>query len=129
MPESCEHHDKANIEWGADRYILLSIYRSVIQSRFDYGAIVYNSCRPSRLKQLNSLQLSAPTNAFRASPAAAVLCDTSIFPLDLERDLQTIPYASQIISRPSHIHHANFLDDNEFSNRPAVIQTRTNSLP
>ncbi|KAG5870009.1 hypothetical protein JTB14_001438 [Gonioctena quinquepunctata] len=101
----------------------MSLYRSLIQSRLDYRAIVYNSCRPSRLKQLNSVQLPAlrlTTGAFRTSPAAAVLCDTSILPLDLRRDLQTISYASQIISRPTHMNHANFMADNDFSNRPTV---------
>ncbi|KAG5894203.1 hypothetical protein JTB14_038374 [Gonioctena quinquepunctata] len=60
----------------------------------DYGAIAYNSCRPSRLKQLDNLQLTAlrlATGAFRTSPAVAVQCDSTILPLDLRRDLQTQP--------------------------------------
>ena len=40
----------ANQEWGADKYVLLNLYRSLIRSKLDYGCIVYGSARPSYLK-------------------------------------------------------------------------------
>lgn len=115
----------ANIRWGADRQILLNLVQSIIQGRMDYGAIVYNSCRPSRLKQLDRLQLTSlriATGAFRTSPAIAVLADASAIPLDLRRNYQTMVYASQIMSRPLHINHIKFNSTNEYSNRTTITR-------
>ena len=32
-----------NTTWGADRKVLLRLYRALIRSKFDYGCIVYGS--------------------------------------------------------------------------------------
>ena len=40
----------SNQEWGADKYVLLKLYRSLVRSKLDYGCIVYGSARPSYLK-------------------------------------------------------------------------------
>ena len=45
----------ANQEWGADKTVLLNLYRSLIRSKLDYGCIVYGSARPSYLKMLNTV--------------------------------------------------------------------------
>ena len=34
-----------NTEWGADRKVMLRLYRSLIMSKLDYGCIVYGSAR------------------------------------------------------------------------------------
>nr|CAI5826533.1 unnamed protein product [Callosobruchus analis] len=46
---------------GADREILISIYtgRSFIESRILYAGTIYSSVRPSKIKWLESLQLTA----------------------------------------------------------------------
>ena len=46
----------SGVEWGADREILLTIYKAYIQSRLDYGSIVYNSACKSYLDRLNPVQ-------------------------------------------------------------------------
>ena len=40
----------SNQEWGADKSVLLKLYRSLVRSKLDYGCIVYGSARPSYLK-------------------------------------------------------------------------------
>ena len=35
----------SNHEWGADKSVLLNLYRSLIRSKLDYGSIVYGSAR------------------------------------------------------------------------------------
>ena len=37
----------SNTTWGADRKVLLRLYRALIPSKRDYGCIVYGSARPS----------------------------------------------------------------------------------
>ena len=34
-----------NTEWGADRKVMLRLYRTLIRSKLDYGCIVYGSAR------------------------------------------------------------------------------------
>ena len=45
----------SNQEWGADKSVLLKLYRSLVRSKLDYGCIVYGSARPSYLKILNTI--------------------------------------------------------------------------
>ena len=40
----------SNTTWGADRKVLLCLYRALIRSKLDYGCIVYGSARPSYIK-------------------------------------------------------------------------------
>ena len=42
-------------DWGADRIVLLRLYRSLVHSKLDYGCIVYGSARRSILKQLDPI--------------------------------------------------------------------------
>ena len=42
-------------DWGADRIVLLRLYRSLVRSKLDYGCIVYGSARWSVLKQFDPI--------------------------------------------------------------------------
>ena len=44
-----------NTEWGADRKVMLWLYRSLIRSKLDYGCIVYGSARKSYLQMLDPI--------------------------------------------------------------------------
>ena len=46
----------ANINWVADREVLLNLYRSLVLSRIDYGCMLYASARKTRLHVLESIQ-------------------------------------------------------------------------
>ena len=48
----------SHTSWGADRTVLLHLYRSLIRSKLDYGAIVYGSARKSYLAMLDTVHLS-----------------------------------------------------------------------
>ena len=57
---------------GADRIVLLFLYRSLVRSKLDYGCIVYGSARRLVLKQLDPIHhqgLRIALGAFRTSPA------------------------------------------------------------
>ena len=45
----------AHTDWGADRKILLNLYRTIVRSKLDYGCIVYGSARLSYLKTLDTI--------------------------------------------------------------------------
>ena len=61
----------AGTKWGSDTYTLLSLYRSLIRSKIDYGSQVYISSRSSYISSLETLQnmsLRLALGAFRTSP-------------------------------------------------------------
>ena len=60
-----------NTEWGADRKVMLLLYKSLIRSKLDYGCIVYGSARKSYLQMLDPIHnqgLRFCIGAFRTSP-------------------------------------------------------------
>ena len=66
-----------NTTWGADRKVLLRLYRALIRSKLDYGCIVYGSARPSYIKRLDTVHnqgLRLCLGAFRTSPIQSLLC-------------------------------------------------------
>ena len=42
-------------KWGADRKVMLRLYRSLVRSKLDYGCIVYGSARKSYLQMLEPI--------------------------------------------------------------------------
>ena len=45
----------SHTSWGADRTTLLKLYRSLVQSKLDYGCIIYGSARKSYLQMLDPI--------------------------------------------------------------------------
>jgi hypothetical protein len=65
----------SSMDWGADREVLLRLYRSLIRSKLDYGCIVYGSARNSYIKKLDTIHnqgLRLALGAFRTSPIASL---------------------------------------------------------
>ena len=46
----------AKMDWGADRSVLMRLYRSFVRSRLEYGCAVFSSARKSYLKKLEPIQ-------------------------------------------------------------------------
>ena len=45
----------AHTDWGADRKVLLNLYRALIRAKLDYGCLVYGSARKSYLNMLDTI--------------------------------------------------------------------------
>ena len=90
-----------NTTWGADRKVLLRVYRALIQSKLDYGCIVYGSARPSYIKQLNSIHnqgLRLCLGAFRTSRIQSLYVKANEPPLDMRRTRLSLQYYVNLIS-------------------------------
>ena len=64
-------------EWGADRSVLLRLYRSLIRSKLEYGCMVYGSARKSYLKPIETIQnesLRICMGAYKTSPHLEFAC-------------------------------------------------------
>jgi hypothetical protein len=95
-------------DWGADRKTLLSLYRSLIQSKIDYGSVVYGSARPSYIKMLDPIQnqcLRICLGAFRTSPADSLCVEANILPLELRRMQLALLYAIKLRTFPDNPAH------------------------
>ena len=78
----------AHKDWGADQKALLTLYRTLIRSKLDYGSFNYCSARKSYLYQLNTIAnqaLRICTGAFRTSPISSLQVISFESPLHLRR--------------------------------------------
>jgi ribonuclease HI len=86
--------------WGADRKLLLYLYKSLIQSRLDYGAIFYDTACKSQLDKLNIIQnncLRIASGARQTSPIVSLEIECNIPPLSIHRKLLLCKYYIKIL--------------------------------
>ena len=87
----------SHTNWGADRTVLLQLYRSLIRSKLDYGSIEYGSARKSYLMMLDTVHhqgLRLALGAFRTSPVESLYVEAEEPSLYLRREklaLQGVP--------------------------------------
>ena len=95
----------AHTDWGADRKVLLNLYRTIIRSKLDYGSIIYGSARKSYIKMLDPIHhqgLRLALGAFRTSPSESLLAEANE-PSLYNRHLKlSIQFALKLKSNPSN---------------------------
>ena len=95
----------AKMDWGADRSVLMRLYRSFVRSRLEYGCAVFSSARKSYLKKLEPIQnqgLRICLGAFRTSPMQSLYVEANEPPLYLRFDKLSIQYALKLRSNPDN---------------------------
>ena len=92
----------SSTDWGADKTILLNLYRSLIRSKLDYGSIVYGSARKSYLKILDTIHhqgLRISLGAFRTSPVESLYVEANEPSLYNRRVKLGLQYLTKLKSR------------------------------
>ena len=95
----------AHTDWGADRCVLLRLYRTLIRSKLDYGCIVYGSARKSYLQMLDTVHhqgLRLALGAFRTSPTESLLVEANEPSLYSRREKLSLNYITQVKSNPNN---------------------------
>ena len=95
----------SNQSWGADKSVLLKLYRSLVRSKLDYGCVVYGSARPSNLKMLNTVHhqgLRLALGAFRTSPVESLYVEAGELPLEQRRIKLALQYITKLKATPSN---------------------------
>ncbi|XP_072375682.1 uncharacterized protein [Diabrotica undecimpunctata] len=95
----------AHFQWGTDEEVLLTVYRSIIRSKIDYGSFVHMSASRSHLKALDSVHntgLKICLSAFRSSPAQSMYCEANEPPLWLRRQHLLLSYAASLSANPQN---------------------------
>ena len=119
----------SHMDWGADRDVLLRLYRALIRSKLDYGSIVYGSARPSYIKALDTIHnqgLRLCLGAFRTSPMESLYVEANEPSLYRRREKLSLQYTIKLKSLPHNPAHdvvfkPNFI--HIFDSRPSAIPT------
>ena len=86
-------------DWGANKKTLIMLYRSLIRSVIDYGAIAYDSAAESSkrlLDQIQSKALRICCGAMVMTPVAALQVECGEMPLQLRRNELQLQYAVKL---------------------------------
>lgn len=89
--------------WGAIKYSLILIYKTLILSKIDYGSIIYNSAKPNTKLILNPIHNHAirlAIGAFRTSPIDRILCISGEPPLQIRRNKDILKFVNKKLSYP-----------------------------
>ena len=119
----------SHYDWGADRKVLLRLYRALVRSKLDYGSIVYGSSRASYIKCLDPIHnhgLRLCLGAFRTSPMESLYVEANEESLYKRRERLSIQYALKLKSIPYHPTHRTIFQPKytiKFANKPTAIPT------
>lgn len=92
--------------WGADRKTLTTLYKTLIRSKIEYGAMIYNSASENNLKRLDPIHnqcMRYATGAFCTTPIHALNIETNEPPPAVRRKIQMFNYSSKVLSIPEHL--------------------------
>lgn len=95
----------SSTSWGSDRKTLLTLHKTLVLSKIDYGSVLYSTGRKNLVDQLNSvnhLGVRLSTGAFRSSPTCSILAEAGIMPLKFRRENQVIQLGLRIASIENH---------------------------
>jgi hypothetical protein len=95
----------SNTQWGADKKVLLQLYRSVVRSKLDYGSIVYGSARKSYLQALDAIHnqgIRMCLGAFPTSPIESLYVEASEPSLKNRRIKLSLQYIIKLRSNTKH---------------------------
>ena len=117
----------AHTDWGADRKVLLNLYRTIIRSKLDYGSIIYGSARKSYLEMLDPIHhqgLRLVLGAFRTSPSESLLAEANEPSLYNRRLKLSMQYALKLKSNPLNPTYETVFEPQYktlFENKPNMI--------
>ena len=95
----------AHTDWGADRTVLLRLYRALVRSKLDYGCVVYGGACPSSLKMLDPIHhqgLRLCLGAMRTSPVPSLYAEAGEPSLELRRLRLSVNYGIKLRAMPEN---------------------------
>ena len=93
----------SHTDWGADKVVLLCLYRVLVRSKLDYDCIVYGSVSKSVLITLDAVHhagLRICLGAFRTSPVQSLYVKAGETSLSLQHLRLAMNYVLKLLSIP-----------------------------
>ena len=122
-----------NTEWGADRKVMLRLYRSLVRSKLDYGCIVYGSaCKSYLQREREMFYLTTHSIHFIYGYMASDISLRTILIVRKETHCRHIGYSYRLTARvllyaPSH-RQDNTYHGLCYTSRGALAGTRNSSM-
>ena len=94
----------AHTSWGADRDILLKLYKATVLPILEYGSSIYGSASETSLRMLDPvhhLGLRLATGAFKSSPVESLIVESGELPLSYRFKITTTTRALKIMTSQS----------------------------
>ena len=91
--------------WGANRLTLLTLFRSLVRSKIDFGSFIYSAARKHYLKLILTIEneaLRLCLGAFRTSPISSLHAEAVELPFRFRSLKYGLNFASRVLSSPSH---------------------------
>ena len=91
-------------DWGADKEVMLRIYRALIRSKLDYGCQAYASAKPHDLNMLDAVHhagIRLSLGAFRSSPVQSMYVEAVEPSLDYRRSLVGLQHFIRLLRLPN----------------------------
>lgn len=120
----------ASKSWGNSKSTLLTIYKSIIRSRLDYGSEIFHTASPSSLKKLDQIQyraLKICTKALSSTPLTSLQQECGEPPLDLHRHRILLRHMVRISTNQTN--PANTCLKDTWHNYYGKFKKNKNSLP
>lgn len=121
----------SNQAWGSDENVLLTIYKSIIRSKLEYGCAVYGSAKPKLLHKLQIIQnmcLRLITGAYRSSPVISLHALTGVMPLNYRTNQYILTISNNICSSPLHPLYKSITEPNSLRSKYAAKKYCTKSF-
>ena len=93
------------IAWGISNKTLLTLYKTLIRSRLDYGSFLFTNASQSNLKYLDSIQykaLSIVLGAPKGTSLYSILAETGETSLTIRREILLEKFLLRIKSNPNN---------------------------
>ncbi|CAI6342733.1 unnamed protein product [Macrosiphum euphorbiae] len=84
--------------WGSEKNTLITIYKSLIVSKIDYGSLIYYSANHNILRTIDPVHnegVRLSIGAFRTSPVSSILCIAGEPPLQIRRNKEILKYVAK----------------------------------
>jgi hypothetical protein len=95
----------SNTQWGADKKVLLQLYRYLVRSKLDYGCMVYESAGKSYLHVLDAIHnqgIRMCLGAFPTSPMESLYVEANEPSLKNRRIKLSLQYIIKLRSNTKH---------------------------
>jgi len=104
--------------WGANKNILITVYKGLIRSLLDYGSTLFSNAAKYLLEKLDSIQyksLYICVGAFKGTPLSSLQFECDEPPLNIRRNSAIIKHLVKIACIPNYAVAEIFNNDNNFS--------------